>query len=172
MFLGTALDGDSNQPILARIATRKQEGFRGVRQDTLRDEWRRRESERRKSVGPSGHGINLDSSEGAMDGALLLRYGSLPKGWTLRGLVFNWVELIFRFRPVLTNCVQWRRDDHNIYTLSRGQREIHFGGLRCHPSHHSSIYCVSCVSSRDCPLASLSHLVIWLLTRRLAFQGL
>lgn len=71
------------------FANRTQGGFRGIPEATIREEWHRRESERSGSDTPSGHGTNSDASEGAMDGALLLRYApsckicSLGDGWVI-----------------------------------------------------------------------------------------
>ncbi|CAN0353599.1 unnamed protein product [Pylaiella littoralis] len=96
---------------LEECATRRrmQGGFRGIPQAEIRNEWRRTESERRKLDTQGGHGVDPDSFEGAMDGALLLRAseGGLVVYGSFVFLDVDWLaevlKPLFSHKPIVSD---------------------------------------------------------------------
>ncbi|CAN0072339.1 unnamed protein product, partial [Pylaiella littoralis] len=106
-------------------------GFRGIPQAEIRDEWRRSESERRKSDTQGGHGVDPDSFEGAMDGALLIRAseGGLVVYGSFVFLDVDWLaevlKPLFSHKPLVSDSRRTLggREVRNSTSLRRFERE-------------------------------------------------
>ncbi|CAN0053544.1 unnamed protein product [Pylaiella littoralis] len=110
---------------------RMQGGFRGIPQADIRDEWRRKESEKRKSDTQGGPGVDPDAFEGAMDGALLMRAseGGLVVYGSFVFLDVDWLaevlKPLFSHKPIVSDSRRTLggREIGSSTSLQRFERE-------------------------------------------------